>query len=118
MPKELRRIVFDHEELHECVLALRRTSPGVLEEGEITCISTEPCRHIAIEMVNGNTEKKTKIEADQLLPAIIQYCKEINIPISRIARKRVLLTEEGIALDLKINEDDFVIQAVWRAKTA
>lgn len=118
MPKELRRIVFDHEELHDCVLSLRRTSPGLLEEGRITSIAPDQPGHLIVEMVHGNTVKKTTIEGEQLLPALIQYCIEINIPISRIAKKRVLLTEEGVALDMKLNEDDFVSQAVWRAKTA
>ena len=107
MPREDRRIIFTFEELYKALYALstqrelRRPLPGVIssiardgeEEGKFV---------VTISNFQENTKSENKYSRDFLAAALMLYCRSLNIPIAKMARKSVEVKDDSVILRLVI----------------
>lgn len=107
MPRELRRLIFSHSE----VLSLLRDAKiaqieslvgGWIEEIDLgTPTETELC--LRILAMQGKPPIRVTLRREQMAALLLRHCMRLNIPMPRIARKDVGLTDGKLTLAVVID---------------
>jgi hypothetical protein len=107
MPKEDRRIVFDHDEVYKAIYALAiqkeitRPPPGVLTD--LRLIEGPPAE-VAVRLENPaqNFNQEFKYTNDFIAAALMMYCRGLGIPLPKKAHKSLLVVEGKLSLRVQI----------------
>jgi hypothetical protein len=105
MTNELRKIIFDEEEVqaaivNQCLRAERKLPQGNIEKVEIT---DDPGQIVIFSYAHEDGTKKVEFDRDQVGAALILYCKNKKIPLPYDGVK--VLKKDGGRLAMMINLD-------------
>lgn len=105
MPNELRKIIFDAEEVRTAAVAYCLHAKVRMPQANIEdiIIDSDPNHMVTLKFsVNSPTERSiVPLSQDQMGAAIIRYCREKHIPLPKTGKK--LLRVEGKGLAMMIN---------------
>ena len=109
MVQEVRRIILSQAEIICAFDSYRRMSPQFLPLGQI--IDCKPQNNgsvlLLLDIPAGSGFHQTEItlkDTDVLLP-IIRFCLENNIMLPKAGKKSIIVNNNVLALDIKINMD-------------
>ena len=102
MPSELRKIVFERSELYDAVVAYNLRSKSKLPVGELQLVDVGQDDEVftifhIINLSTGQAVEK-RLGASYIAAALLTYCKNKRIPVSRSFRKSLALHEGDVAL--------------------
>lgn len=102
MPSELRKIIFERSELYDAVVAYNLRSKNKLPVGELQLIDVgkDPEVFAVFHIINLSTGQavEKRLGASYIAAALLTYCKNKRIPVSRSFRKSLTLHEGDVAL--------------------
>ena len=102
MPSELRKIIFERSELYDAVVAYNLRSKNKLPVGELQLIDVgkDPEVFAVFHVINLSTGQavEKRLGASYIAAALLTYCKNKRIPVSRSFRKSLTLHEGDVAL--------------------
>jgi len=107
MPKEDRRIIFDHAETYKAIYAFcihkeqRKPPPGNIVK---LVINPEDDTRVLVRIENRQDGSSAGLEysRDFLAAALMLYCRSLNIPIAKKSQKSVDVKEDSVILRLVI----------------
>lgn len=100
MPKEDRRIFFDHEETYKAIYALcvqkemRKPPPGYIVSISIDKDDDQKIR-IRIENPHNSSAAELEYGRDFMAAALMLLCRSLGIPIPRKSLKSVEIVDNG-----------------------
>ena len=102
MPSELRKIVFERCELYDAVVAYNLRSKSKLPVGELQLVDVGQDDEVfaifhIINLSTGQAVEK-RLSASYIAAALLTYCKNKRIPVSRSFRKSLTFHEGDVAL--------------------
>ncbi|MEE8394265.1 MAG: hypothetical protein V3R66_07960 [Rhodospirillales bacterium] len=107
MPKELRKLGFDKEELRAaaydyCLRTNIHVPQAAISDIEI---GEDPAAAVTLKFdtLDVNDVKEVRLNRDQMGAALIRYCGEQKIPIPRRGQKILKIEGEEIALMINIH---------------
>lgn len=106
MPSELRRLIFNNEEMLAAVTEYRAAGLGPLPAGEILSCRAygEPRLRFRLEMRSPEREDPVILEiAPEIIgAALLRFCIARGIPVPKRAEKALQVHGDNIALSLSI----------------
>ena len=107
MVQEIRRIIFNNDDLLAALESYARTNPKFMPAGKIVSCVTEDDGHIKlkIEAQYGNDKHMLDLTysgADVLRP-MIMYCIENNIMLPRDGRKNFFVKDKQAVLNIELD---------------
>ncbi|MCC7305408.1 MAG: hypothetical protein IT558_04005 [Alphaproteobacteria bacterium] len=107
MPREDRRVIFEHDETYRAIYALcvqreiAKPPPGRIIE--ITEKEDKPGR-IFIKLENPQTQKTADLEygEDFVAAALMVFCRGLRIPLPKTSKKSVMIVEGQMGLRVQI----------------
>ena len=107
MPEELRKILFSKEEVQAavvdyCLRAKIRLPARNIENLEVRA---DPEATVVLKYADTGSAVANEVELsrDQVAAALIRYCRSINVPLPRGARKVLQPGDDGISLLINID---------------
>lgn len=106
MPSELRKIIFDKEEVRTaavsyCLHAKVRMPQANIED---VIIDKDPNHMVTLKFSVNNPSDRSVIplSSDQMGAAIIRYCKEQRIPLPKKGKKILRCEGDGLAMMVNV----------------
>ena len=109
MPQEYRRITFSNEELHSALLSHVDAKAVIMALGKIQAVSIEQDRPqvVTIYCGFGKSDKNVvDIPTNIVAKAMISYCSEKKIPLSRSAYTSLAVDGNCLSLIKTISEQE------------
>lgn len=108
MPCELRRIMFDEEEVVNAAFAYCERTRIVLPGTPVARIvlDSDSKRVVTMEfnaVIPGDAGRKITLSAPQMLAALVLFCHQHGIPLPRDAEKAVQYKGDGLVMMIRID---------------
>ena len=107
MPTEDRRILFDNEEVYKAIYGLcaqrqmKKPPSGILKE--VTEDQKDQNKiYLVIENPQEETKSKPDYSRDFLAASLLLFCRSLQIPIPKGARKSVVIDEGTVILHVQV----------------
>lgn len=113
MPRETRQIALSDDELIQAIRSYRRMQPDFLPQGPVLRASftrTEDLDTrltVAVRMRYGASEQEVEVQLQEadLLPLLVRFCLENNIPVPRRGEKKAQLIDGAAVLHIEFSTD-------------
>ncbi len=107
MVAEFRKMSFSFFELGNAIKTFHVSKSLPLPVGDILAINLveKPTIRAKLKFALANTGKTEEIELDnnRLAASMLYYCMQHNIPVPKNAKKEIVKTENGLALQVSMN---------------
>ena len=106
MPEEVRRILFNNNELVHALGSYRNAHPQFLPDGVIKHLTvTDDQVTVTMEVKYFASVNRLDIEIPQarLLETLIAYCIEHQIPLPRAGERSIAPDGERVAFEIRLN---------------
>ena len=101
MPSELRKVTFSVDEVQAAIVSHRLHSGGLMPSSPIdhVLLGEGPTAvTIFFQLDDANEIRQWPLTNEEVAAALIRYCAQFAIPLPRMARKRLQVENDGLAL--------------------
>ena len=109
MPTELRKIVFNENELYEAVMALHLQTATRLPQGPLEQVKVKGSDLAFVVLAYGAIDpspaRSLSFTKDQVAAGLIAYCRDKRIPIPRKGQKLLKVEDGKVVYMVRVGAD-------------
>ncbi len=107
MPREIRKIVFSADELHQAMVDFASRGGAPLPRGELESLTFDPAAEPALVITQRQRQSalpnRLAFRLAEVVAGLILHCRDKGVPLPRNCRRALAPHPEGIAFDIAID---------------